>query len=165
MIDRRMKIQMALPFLLIIISLFAAKIISFKPTLTPAEMRMLGFVPEKIDIREKEPFTVSRDLKSPFETAKAPPGYPSVPLSAVAPQTPAGAKPHLEPAKPPSELRVSMILVTEGRRMAIVNGLVVKEGDGIATMRIAKIERNRILLKEVDGKPAETRWIYLEEKK
>lgn len=170
MIDRRMKIQMALPFLLIIVSLFAAKIISFKPTLTPAEMRMLGFVPEKIDIRGKEPFTVSRDLKSPFEMAKAPPaGYPSVPLSAVAPQTPAGAKPHLEPAKPPSELRVSMILVTEGRRMAIVNGLVIKEGDSVAGMRVTKIEKNRILLKEVkpspDDKPAETRWIYLEEKK
>lgn len=162
--DRRMKIQMALPFLLIIVSLFTVKIISFNPTLTPGEMRMLKFVPEKIDIRERQPFTVSRDLRSPFEMAKAPPsGYPSVPLFAVAPQTPAEAKPHLE------ALKVSMIVLSEGRRMAIVNGLVIREGDSVAGMRVTKIEKNRILLKEVkpspDDKPAETRWIYLEEKK
>jgi len=162
---RSMKIQIALPFLFIMTSLLLPKLINFQPALTPNEMRLLKFVPEKIDIYERQPLTLSGDLKSPVEIVKAPAkGFPSIPLSAVAPQTPAEAKPHLEPA-----LKVSMIVLSEGRRMAIVNGLVIKEGDSVAGMRVTKIEKNRILLKEVkpspDDKPAETRWIYLEEKK
>jgi len=62
-----------------------------------------------------------------------------------------------------------MIVISETRRMAIVNGFVVKEGDGIGSTRITKIERKRVLLKEfrpsLNDKREETRWVYLEEKK
>lgn len=158
-----MKIEIVLPFLMIIVSLLIVRLISFKTSMTPGELRMIGYVPEDIQIRERQPFMAGRELKSPFEIVKTPTlRYPSESLSALAPEVPEGIG-------SPLELKVSMILVTEGRRMAIVNGLVVKEGDGIAGMRIEKIERSRILLKEFRpshiDKQEETRWVYLEEKK
>lgn len=150
MIDRNMKIKIALPFLLIIISLAIVRLINFKPALTPEEMRILRFVPEKMDIEDRRPFEVDRDLGSPIEIVKKK-GFPPAPLSTVAPQVPAEAE-------KPLELKISMIVVSEGHRMAIVNGLVVKEGDGIGIARIARIEKNRILIAERQ----KTRWIYME---
>ncbi len=145
-----MQIQLALPFLMIIVSLLTVRLISFKTSMTTGELRMIRYVPERLEIPERQPITVSKDLKSPVELVKAPQkGFPPAPLSAMAPRR-------------VPELKVSMIVVSEKQRMAIVSGLVVKEGDGIDRMRVAKIERNRILLKDVDGKPAETRWIYLD---
>lgn len=151
MMDRNMKIKIALPFLLIIISLAAVKLINFKPALTSSEMRILGFVPDRMDIEQRRPFEVDRDLGSPIEIAGKK-EFPSAPLSTVAPQVSAEAE-------KPLELKISMIVVSEGRRMAIVNGLVVKEGDSVGIARIAKIEKNRILIVERQ----KTRWIYMEE--
>ncbi|MEW6067980.1 MAG: hypothetical protein AB1610_06795 [Nitrospirota bacterium] len=153
----RIKIQIALPFLLIAISLFIGKMVIFKPALTDGEMRMLGFVSEKIDIPERKTFVSYRNLKSPVEIA----AYPSVPLSSLVPQV----------KNEISGINVSLIIISKESRLAIVNGLIVKEGDGIGNMQIAKIEKSRILIKEI-RKPfsignqiKETRWIYLEENK
>lgn len=150
MIDRYMKIKIALPFLLIIVSLAAVRWINFKPALTPDEVRILGLTPERIDIEERLPFEVNRDLGSPIEIMKKK-EFPPMPLSAVAPRV------SVEPEKP-LELKISMIVVLEGRRMAIVNGLVVREGDGIGSAKVTKIEKDRILIAEKQ----KTRWIYME---
>ncbi|MEW6162906.1 MAG: hypothetical protein AB1606_06310 [Nitrospirota bacterium] len=153
--ERSKIILIVLPFLLIIVSLLTMKLINFKPALTPEEMRMAGFVPERIELPERGRITAVKDLRSPIEIVKAPPqGFPPVPLSAMAPQN--GEK--------PVELKVSMIVVSEGRRMAIMNGLVVNEGDSIGRIRITKIERNRILLTEHREQNAEQRirWVYLQ---
>jgi len=151
MMDRYMKIKIAMPFLLIIVSLVAVRWVHFKPSLSPAEARLLGFTPEKIDIYERLPFEVNKDLGSPIEITKKR-EFPSMPLSAIAPQVLA------EPEKP-LELKVSMIIVVgEGRRMAIVNGLVVREGESIGSARITKIEKDRLLIAERQ----KTRWIYME---
>lgn len=158
--ERKIKIQVALPFLLIVVSLFTLKIIKFKPVLTPAEMRMLNFVSEKIDVSERQPFTVYKDMRSPIGIVKlTPEGYPSIPLSKVAPQI------QTEGA-PLSELKVSMIIFNKNTRMAIVNGTVVKEGDGIGSTKVIKIEKNRLLVETIapslGEKRKETRWVYLE---
>lgn len=157
--ERKIKIQVALPFLLIVVSLFTLKIIKFKPVLTPAEMRMLNFVSEKIDVSERQPFTVYKDMRSPIGIVKlTPEGYPSIPLSKVAPQIQTEGALH--------ELKVSMIIVNKNTRMAIVNGTVVKEGDGIGSTKAIKIEKNRLLVETIapslSNKRKETRWVYLE---
>jgi len=150
MMDRYMKIKIALPFLLIVVSLAAVRWVNFKPALTPAEARILGFSPERLDIEERPPFEVNRDLGSPIEITKKR-EFPPTPLSAVAPRVEAVQE-------RPLELKVSMIVVGEGRRMAIVNGLVVREGDGIGPAKVAKIEKDRLLIAERQ----KTRWIYME---
>lgn len=153
--DRKMKIHIALPFFLIIASLLISKLITFQPLLTTNEMRLLSFVPEKINLNERQPLTLSEDLKSPMETVKAPAkGFPSIPLSTVAPQTPAEAE-------KPSEIKVSMIAVSEQKKIAIVSGIVTKEGDSISGMKVLRIEKDRILLKDIRQNGG-TKWAYLE---
>ncbi|HCC68605.1 MAG TPA: hypothetical protein DEP99_01825 [Nitrospiraceae bacterium] len=158
-------ILIATPFLLIIISLLTMKLIDFKPPLTSEERRVAVFVSEKVELPERRQITAVKDLRSPIEIVKvAPPlqDFPLVPLLTIAP--PNGERPLELNAERPLELKVSMIVVGERRRMAIVNGLVVNEGDSIGRMRITKIERNRILLTGDREQNVEqrTRWVYLE---
>lgn len=162
MIDRKIKIQSGLPFLAIMISLSLIKLVNFKPELTPFETRMFGLVAEKIDMREMQPFSIEGDIKSPMEIVKQQPKeFPMTPLSSVAPQSPAEAEKIIKP-----DLKVSMIVVSDSRRMAIINGMVVKEGDSVGDSRISRIEKNRILLTEheKENKENKTRWLYLEGK-
>jgi hypothetical protein len=53
---------------------------------------------------------------------------------------------------------VSMIIVNDQTRLAIINGKVVKEGDRHAQWRVARIEKNRVLLRE--GK--DEQWLRLD---
>ncbi len=156
MMNRNMKIQIVLPFVAIIISLLTVKLINFKP----AEARAIGFVPERIDVHERQSFTLNRDIKSPIEIVKAPAKeFPATPLSALAPQMQGEAV----KAEKPVELKVSMIVVSEQRRLAIINGVVVKEGNVIHGLRISKIDSNRVLVTDsTAGAEHKTRWVYLE---
>lgn len=161
MMDRNLKILIFLPFVLIGASLMSLKLIDFKPALTLEEMRLLGLVPERLAIPEGHTPKVYRDMRSPIEVPKAPKGFPSTPLSLVAPPT--TQQPVEESLKP----KVSMIVVSKDRKMAIVNNLVVKEGDAIGNIRIIKIEKDRVLIKDQRvTRPfgSESRWVYLEGK-
>ncbi len=152
---RKMKMQIALPFFLIIVSLIISKLFTFQPLLTTNEMRLVNFVPEKINLYERQKLTIGEDLKSPMEMIKAPAkGFPSIPLSAVAPQTP------VEVQKP-SEMKVSMIAVSEQKKIAIMSGIVINEGDSISGMKVLRIEKDRILLKDIRQNGG-TKWAYLE---
>lgn len=153
--DRKMMIQIALPFFLIIMSLIISKFITFQPLLTTKEMGILNSVPDKINLNERQPLMLSEDLKSPMEMIKAPAkGFPSIPLSAIAPQTSAEVE-------KPSEIKVSMIAVSEQKKIAIVSGIVTKEGDSISGMKVLRIEKDRILLKDIRQNGG-TKWAYLE---
>lgn len=151
---------MAMPFLLVVLSILGVRLIDFKPSSSPDELRVAAFTPETIDLRERQPADVS-GLKSPFEIVSPDAKVsPSIPLSAVAPESLKGTA----DIGRPLELKVSVIVVTESRRMAIVSGLVVKEGDALGKMRITRIEKERILVTDLGSQDKEQgkRWIYLE---
>lgn len=159
--DRRMKIQIVMPFLLIFFSMISAGFISFKPSLSPAELRIAEFVPKTVELRERQPSEVS-GLKSLFEVVKQEPkGILSAPLSTIAPQP---SKDKADIGKP-VELKASMIVVTESRRLAIVNNQVVRENDIIERIKIERIEKDRIMITEhmENDKAQGKRWIYLED--
>jgi len=63
----------------------------------------------------------------------------------------------LVPEKNYNDNAISLIVVNGKRKMAIIRGVIVTEGDSIDGMRIAKIEPDRILLKNKTE-----RWIFLE---
>jgi hypothetical protein len=150
---KKLKIQIVLPFLLILISLSTMRLINFKPAITPSERQILEFIPEMLEIDERQPLIISEDLKSPIEIVKTPAkGFPSIPLSALVPE--------MEAEEESYRLNASMIVISK-RKMAIMNGLVVKEGDSIGGMKILKIEKDRILLKDFSQKD-KVRWVYLE---
>jgi hypothetical protein len=80
--------------------------------------------------------------------------YPPLPLEALAPRPLDGTK--LPPPGPAH--RLSLVLLDEGRKMAIINGRVLREGDRLETYQVARIEKNRVKLKGGRGEL----WINLE---
>jgi len=51
-----------------------------------------------------------------------------------------------------------MILVNRNKKIAIIDGRLVKEGDVIDQNRIARIEKDKVLLKNNEGE----KWLKLE---
>lgn len=142
--EGRLKILAVLPFLLVIVSFITTKVVNFESALTAKEKEVLEFTPEKIEVVERQALVVKNDLKSPIKTIKSTLSrdFPPEPLSVIAPQ---------------SEGTVSLIVIGEEKKIAIVNGAVLKEGDSVNGMKIAKIEKDRILIKS-NG----TKWLHLE---
>ncbi len=161
MIGNKEKLQMVLPFIFILLALIIVKVLlinPFEPPLLPVEKRLLDFVPDKIDIRGEITPAITHDIESPFGIAKK--DFPAVPLSALIPQ---GTQMQTE-AEKTHELKVTMIITGQKKgNMAIVNGLVLKEGDIVSSMKLTKIEKNRVLVRHI-LKTNEARWLYLEEK-
>lgn len=127
------------------VAISAAVIVSFlqfEPALTSAEEELLRFTYEPVQIIERQPLMVTK-LISPIEMPVIPPDYIPPPPEIVLPD--------------PLPMEVSLVILNSGRRIAIIDGHVVSEGDFINGTRIAKIERDRvfIVLQDVG------RWIWI----
>jgi hypothetical protein len=115
--------------------------INLKPTLLPLEKEVLGFsffLPPSFE-REDNAF---HDLKNPVDTGAN--EYPPVALTELAPAQ--GS---------PTESTVSLIVLGKAAKLAVIKGVVVKEGDAFQGDRVARIEKDRVLLK--NGK--EEKWL------
>lgn len=148
-LDNRLMLLIAAPFILIVISILSIRFISFKPILGPSEQRLEKFVSETTLLTEQQPFDPG-GLKPFFEIKKKPlPG--SMQAQAVSEERFA-------------ELKVSMIVESEGRRMAVINGMVIREGDNIDVMKVARIERGKVLVtyRASEDNSRKTKWIYME---
>jgi hypothetical protein len=143
--ENRIKIIIAFPFVFIIILFIAANYISFKGELTKTEEHILAFMPTGLAVKQLSDTPVGREVKSPMDF--------SIPESAG---IQAGGS-DLAPEKNYNENAISLIVVSGKRKMAIIRGVIVTEGDSIDGMRVAKIEPDRILLKNKTE-----RWIFLE---
>jgi hypothetical protein len=87
----------------------------------------------------KAPETVS-GLKSPIELAGlSQRGYPGAPLSSVAPR------------KAMPDPLVSLVVLREQVKMAIVGGVVVKEGDNTRIGQVKKITNDGVLITGKEG--------------
>ncbi len=155
--NNKIKLQIILPFLLIIAVLIISRFVSFQPSFSANEMKLINFTPEKINLSERQGYAISENFKSPIEAMKIPDkSFPTVPLSQIAPQKG-------DTTVEPFEIKVSMIVINE-KRLAIVNGIVIREGDSIGSLKVLKIEKDRILLKDIHQKVG-NRWAYLGEAK
>ncbi|MBI5641415.1 MAG: hypothetical protein HZA17_13425 [Nitrospirae bacterium] len=155
--NRLTKFQIALPFLLLIAAGLLLETVYINSPLTPAEMQIYGFTPVQLDLTAINERSF-RDLEHPI--ARRPSSgrpFPSTPLSSLAP--PKAAAKAAGPAP-----RVSMIVVGEGRKIALVNGHVVREGDSVGGMRISRIEKQRILITQSadENTGPGAVWVYLE---
>lgn len=158
--DNLLKIKIAFPFLFVIIGLLAVRFIDYKLVLNPSEMRIADFVQEEVLLQTKrEHHVIAANIKSPIEMPSSPGnGFPPVPLNQFVPQ-----QGKLEAGSP--EFKVTMIVIGSKTRMAIVNGLVVREGSFVDRMVVKKIEKDRVLLAEHDVKSDKVSpiWFSLEE--
>jgi hypothetical protein len=100
--------------------------------------------------RPPEP-VVERPIELPAPAATAgtvaadPPVVPLIPRSAAAERGPVAVAPEPLPA-------VSSILYGSTRRLAILNGTIVGEGDSVGTRRVLRIEREAVVLRDPAGR-------------
>lgn len=129
------------------------------PALTPPEKALLAVTPA--DARLSRPVArVVAAIRCPLPRTPPPSAagkgtaaaYPPVPLAALAPRSAVPAR-RAEPA-----YRLSLVLFDTGRKMAIINGQVVREGEALGNYRVAAIEKNRVNLKGLKGEL----WVNLE---
>ncbi len=133
-------------------------LVHVKPALSSQERQLAQYQYQKVEITERKPavFSGLKNPMGPAATAAATASagasrkdYPAESLSALAPQ--GGGDPKGAPA-------LSLILLKEGKRMAIINGEVVKEGDRTASGKVLRITRSGVLVKNTEGE----RWIKIE---
>ena len=137
---------------LILIPVAAATVImmssmaKFAPSFSPTEQKVFNFTYERIpDLSERKPASTS-SISAPIDLRRAGgQGFPKTALAEVAPPEQA-------------ERKVSFIMVDRNRRLAIIDGRFVHEGDVIDKLKIVKIEKNRVLLKGKEGE----KWLKLD---
>lgn len=159
--DRRAVLFISVPVVMAALILFFINSKKFAPPLSATENELADFssgaVPA-VNIRQR---AVAALLESPI---KIPTGqiqkreFPGTPLSQAAPAPGRPLNLATPPAAQPVSYVVSLILENGGSKRAIINGIVVKEGDMIGGGKVEIIEKNRVLL--TDKK--ESRWIKIE---
>lgn len=131
----------------IVVIIFGMSILEIKPSLLPYERQLVQFNYEKVGIVERTPAVVN-GISSPFSgTEAAQKDFPPIALAELTP-----------PGEGKGEgQRISMVLIKDRMKMAIVDGVVVKEGDKFKNGMVKKIEKNAILLRDNEGE----RWLTI----
>lgn len=137
----------AITVVVVIVVIFGMSMLKIKSSLLPHERQLVQFNYEKVGIIERTP-TIVTGINSPFSvTEDAQKDFPPVALKELAP--PGGEK--------GEDQRISMVLIKDRTRIAIVDGVVVKEGDKFKSGMVKKIDKNGILLKDNEGE----RWLTI----
>jgi hypothetical protein len=129
-------ILIAATLVMVVIIVFGLSyIIDIKPSLSPQEKRFARFSYEKVKIVERKP-AVLANMRSPLEDKEG------------------GAK---EKEKNTTQ-KLSLVLIKDRARLAIVNGIVVREGDMTKSGKVQKITKDGIILKDREGE----KWLKIE---
>ena len=139
---RKQAVIVSLPFIAMLVGAGILLTIKFGQPLS--EKGMSGF-PEGLSVIQKQQFIAS-GIKNPIKIPKKK-DFPRVPLSEIAPPLPVRV-----------EKKVSLILLRGGVKTAIINGILVKEGDKFDNAAVVKIEKDRVLIKDRTGEE----WIKME---
>jgi hypothetical protein len=118
--------------------------VDMKPTLLPLEKEVLGFralPPPSMDNKD----LVLSDLRDPLGQGQVK-DYPPIALAEVAP-----------PQGSATESGVSLIVTGRKTKLAVVQGAVLKEGDAFQGTKVARIQKDGVLLK--NGK--EEKWLMV----
>lgn len=120
--------------------------VEFALPLTASEMEILAFTPPAVNVLQRQPRSTS-GLTCPVQTALVQPEQTAPALFAdPAPQHQAAEK-----TASKDDNKISLILIDEALRMAIIDGAVVREGDCLQKSSVARIEKDKVLLKNARG--------------
>jgi hypothetical protein len=144
--DRKTGIFIALPLVLIIVFVMAAYQIPLKGVLSEFEIEMLAFTPSDLKVRIKQITHKIGDLDGYFD------------FESIVAGNATENEDDLVKENGYNDTGLSLIVISGKKKMAIMNGKLVKEGDRINGMKIARIEEKKILLKNKSSQ-----WIYLKE--
>jgi hypothetical protein len=150
-------ILIASTLVMVIIIVFGLSyIIDIKTPLSLQEKRFAQFSYEKAKIVERKP-TALANIKSPLEVAEGRvKDFPSEALADIAPVV-RDEKNKTEKEKNTTQ-KLSLILIKDHAKLAIVNGAVVREGDMTKSGKVQKITREGIIIKDSEGE----KWLKIE---
>lgn len=158
--DRKTVFLISMPVIAALAVLFFLHSKKFMPPLSPAENELAGFSSGAVPVVNIRQRIIASALESPIKT---PPAvqlqkreFPDMPLSQVAP-APGKTAGQVTTVQPPS-YTVTLIVENGGAKRAIINGVMVKEGDMINGAKVEIIEKNKVLL--TDKK--EPKWIKIQ---
>ncbi len=147
-IDNKTKLLISLPVVLIVILAVSADYIPLIQELSVVEQQILEFSPDKLKINEKPQIHISRNLHNPMD-------FRSVPA-----EQQAKLGDDLVQRFDYNDKSLSLVVISDRNKMAVINGRLLKEGETVDGTKIAKIEPGRVLLKNKT-----TQWLYVEEVK
>lgn len=131
-------------------------LIDVKPSMTNQERKFAHFRHEEIKIIERKPVMMS-GLRNPVKFDGLPErDYPPQLLAEIAPAGD-GSKDG-DKGKEKRMQRVSLVVIKDRTKFAIVDGVVVKEGDITKNGRIKMIKKDGILVKDNEG----DKWLRIE---
>lgn len=145
--DNKTKLFLVLPLVIAAALSAAAYRIPFGTGLNNPESEIISFTPRELQISKRPALSVARGLHGPFDFSAAEAG--------------GGINTDASASSAPGMNRgLSLIVTGKGRKLAILEGKLVKEGDKIDDKRVVRIESDRILLKDKT-----MQWKYMEEEK
>lgn len=142
--DRKTRILVTLPIAFTIILAVVAYYIPFGRILSDSEAEILNFLPSEFKIRTKRIKYTYKNADAPFDFSR-PVNNEQMSSREVQHEKKDG---------------LSLVVISGSKKMAIIHGKLVKEGDDVNGMKVAKIETDRVLL---GGKTM--KWLYLERAK
>jgi hypothetical protein len=133
--------------LIAVIILYLISDVKFSLSFSAEEQKVFNFNYEQIPQFARRGKSPVISIKSPIDLPQsAERGYPKTTLSEMAPPPDAAGR------------RVSFILIHKKRNLAIVDGKLVHEGSLLGNHKIARIEKDKILLKSGEGE----KWLKLD---
>jgi hypothetical protein len=121
--------------------------VTFDLSFSPMERKLFNFNYENIPKIVEGSITQTGSVRNPITVSRSSvKGFPDTPLA------------ELSPPSSPAEKRVSMILIKKNKKMAIIDGKFLNEGDVIDKHKITRIEKDKVLLKNKEGE----KWLKLE---
>jgi hypothetical protein len=137
----------AIPMASIFIIYFILKV-TFDLSLSPMERKLFTFKYETVPKIVEKKYLQFNLLKNPFTNSRVTPqrDFPTPPLAGLSPPPTGASK------------KVTLILINQSRRMAIIDDKAVNIGDRVDNYSVKAIEKNRVLLKNKEGEI----WLILE---
>ena len=136
----------SIPVIALII-IFVISKVKFAPSFSPVEQKVFSFTYENSPrITAKKPLLIT-SVKNPIDSIQtSDQGFPKASLAEMVP--------------PPAAMdkRISFILINQKRKLAIIDGKLVHEGDKVDNHTISKIEKDKVLLKNKEGE----KWLKLD---
>lgn len=146
--DKKTIFMIALPPALIAVLFITALIVPFDMKLSGIEQEILRFWNDDLIIQERDVRQISDNLPSPIAFRQA--------YREDAEDKGAGEETYMSKNNELDGIDISLIVISGDKRMAMIRGVSVKEGDSIADMKVERIESDRVLLKNITS-----RWIEI----
>ncbi len=127
-----------LPYFFIILCLFLAKPLGYllyKSLATPQELRIVEY-PFRFEVPDIKKPVITSELRAPFKISDK--EIPSI----------RHEEPQLLPSPPKTVPRVTLVMVSEHLRIAIINDILVREGDTFGNGVILRIRDDAVVISE-----------------